>query len=524
MKPLLLIVMVILTIKTPAQVITSSVEDQSRYLLHTVKWTTREKQGFRDGNAIIQIEKTGTKLQTAYTVRFDGTKHALLIHKIDGTDREIATNKLEGGERVFGPVTSKPIEMGGKILLFYFKYLDKDSMKLFVSEVDKNTLQLTNTRYLYSYQQNNVGIFKLAKALGKEITLQLSDDHSKLLVVYPGNDEEIFSCVLDSNLQLIRQKKSRLAGTEDLIVSEAFLDNNGNSIVAFSKEVFSSETFNNSIARKIWLQKTNNAEKLIDAETWANQLELHNVHFKAAKGGEKLYMFGDYAGTVANAGIWVSEIQTEKNTVSRPKLFAYAEDFKKRIYDIGFGERKKGNYGILDADLELTEFENGDLAVCGSPLLRNDGTWNDVDGKRKGYISFFAGPVMIAFLKAKAEPVFTLIPRYQNYCGGSKSLFVPYRDKLVIIYNDYAKYINNELTDKVDPIRVNMVRELSLAGAVVNKSGVIESRKMLVEGIARMNFFDISSCQALSGKKWLIPSAAADKKTDAMKVAVVTME
>lgn len=152
MKPMLLFAMALLTIQSFAQVISSSVEDQSRYLLHTIKWTTREKQGFMDGNHIIQIEKTGIKLQTAYTVRFGGTKHALIIHKVDATNKEIATNKLEGGERVFGPISSKPIEFAGKILLFYFKYSEKDSMELFVSEVDKNTLQLTNTRHLYSYQ------------------------------------------------------------------------------------------------------------------------------------------------------------------------------------------------------------------------------------------------------------------------------------------------------------------------------------------------------------------------------------
>ena len=103
-------------------------------------------------------------------------------------------------------------------------------------------------------------------------------------------------------------------------------------------------------------------------------------------------------------------------------------------------------------------------------------------------------------------------------------MFIPYHDKLVVVYNDYAKYINSELTDKVDPIRINMVRELSLASAVVNKDGTIENRKMLAEGIARMNFFDISSKEIVSDKKWVIPSAATDKETDQMKVAVVTVE
>ena len=524
LKPVLSFVVVLCAVSASAQLVTGSVEDRSRYLLHTVKWTTKEKQGFQDGNNVIQIEKTGTKLQTAYTVRFDGTKHAINITKVDANGKQIAENQLEGGEKVFGPVFSKPIEFAGKILLFYFKYLDKDSMKLYVSEVDRNSLQLTNTRHLYSYQQDNVGIFKLEKALSKEITLQLSEDRSKLLVVFPGSKEELFSCVFDNNVQPIRQKISRLAGTEDLTLSDVYVDNKGNDVVALSKKLYSFETFNSTMVKKMLLQKTNNSEKLVDVETWAGQTELHNVRFKASKDDSKVYMFGDYAGNIGNAGIWFSEIQADKFTMVKPKMIPYPDDFKKRVYDIGFGEKKRGEYGIVDADLQLAEMDNGDVAVCGSPLLRHDGTYNDANGKSRGYITYFAGPVMIAFLKAKNQSTFTLIPRYQNYCGGSTSLFIPYHDKLVVVYNDYAKYINSELTDKVDPIRINMVRELSLASAVVNKDGTIENRKMLAEGIARMNFFDISSKEIVSDKKWVIPSAATDKESDQMKVAVVTVE
>src|SRR6185436_5243581 len=101
--------------------------------------------------------------------------------------------------RVFGPVKTVPYEFAGKLLLFYYRYLDKDSMKLYVSEVDKNTLQLVNTIHLFSYQQENVGLFKLQKTLSREITLQTSKDGSKLLVVASGTDGQVFSCVFEKD-------------------------------------------------------------------------------------------------------------------------------------------------------------------------------------------------------------------------------------------------------------------------------------------------------------------------------------
>src|SRR5204863_9760771 len=130
MKRLLLLSVFFYSLHSTAQVITATTEDRSRYLLHTIKWTSREKQGFQDGNNIIQIEKTGTKAQMGYTVRLDGTKHALIIRKISADDKEIASNKLDGGERVFGPIMTEPYEFAGKLLLFYYRYIDKDSMKL----------------------------------------------------------------------------------------------------------------------------------------------------------------------------------------------------------------------------------------------------------------------------------------------------------------------------------------------------------------------------------------------------------
>ena len=519
MKRLLFLSILFYSLHSTAQIISASVEDRSRHLLHTIKWTSREKQGFQDGNNIIQIEKTGNKAQLGYTVRLDGMKHALIIHKISVDDKEIASNKLDGGERVFGPIKTEPYEFAGKLLLFYYRYIDKDSMKLYVSEVDKNTLQLINTTHLFSYQQENVGLFKIGKALSKEITLQNSKDESKLLVVASGTDGQVFSCVFEKNRQILRKKVSKLKLSDDTEVFQAMVDNNGNSVIALGKNRYSFETFNSSIVQKFLIIKSDNTEHVSDVEAWSSESEFRNARFQISNDLTKVYVFGDYSGEVANAGIWISEIQGGKLNVSKPKIFPYPEDFKKRICAMGFGEKKKGNYGIWDADLQLAEFENGDIAIAGSPLHQDFVASTDSHGQLKSSASFLVGPVMTAFIKSSAS-TFTMIPRTQHHNSGSKSLFIPYNDKLVVIYNDFAKYINEKLTDDVDPGRIKMLKDLSLAAAVINKDGTIVSRKMLVQE----NSYNTSYCEFLSDKKMLIPSASLDKKTDDMKVVVVTIE
>jgi hypothetical protein len=538
MKYLQLLIFIFFGINSSAQKIIATLEDRSKYLLHSLKLNSREKHGFQDGSNIIQVEKTGIKFQTGYTVRFDGTKHGLIIRKINTNGKEIAVNRPEGGEKVFGPIATEPVEFDGKILLFYYKYIDQDSMKLYVSEVDRNSLELTNTMHLFSYQQENVGIFKLMRAANREINLRISEDQSKLLVVVTGNKEDIFSCVFDKNRTILRKRKSILTGTKNLIISQICVDNNGNNVIAFSQEtytsntrssseIYTSNTFDKTISRKFLIQNLNNTDKLVDVEAWGMGFSLQNARFQASRDQTKIYVYGDYTGVVGSAGIWLSEIQAANLNATKPKTIPYPDDFKRKIYDIGFGERKRSDYGILSADFQLSEFENGDLAISGSPMLYEGRDRAVVNGETYSYgkSNFFSGPIMIAILKNKSETVFTMIPRYQHHSYASKSLFIPYMDKLVVLYNDKEKNI----TGSGDPEDVRMkgvirVSELSLAAAIVNKEGKVESRKILVEAISKSNFYNLWASEFLSEKKLIVPPVSGDKKDADVKFAVISIE
>jgi hypothetical protein len=127
-------------------------------------------------------------------------------------------------------------------------------MKLFVSEVNKRSLQLENTKHLFSYQQDNIGMFKLMNAVSREISLIISKDESKLLVATSGNDGEIFRCVFTADLQIITKKTSKLKLSGDTNVFQAAVDNNGNSVIALGETRYSTETFNGSIAQKFLVQ------------------------------------------------------------------------------------------------------------------------------------------------------------------------------------------------------------------------------------------------------------------------------
>src|SRR5215471_17528736 len=253
MKKLALIAALFMGLSAVAQNIKVSVEERPpHYRIPMLKWYLRENTDFQDGDNVIKIENTGlNRAQLGYTARYDKEKHALIIHKMDASGNEIATNKLENGERNFGPVPTRSIQFDGKILVFFFRYTDKDSMKLYMSELNKTSLDLTNTTYLFGYQQANSGLFKLGKEFKREIILQTSPDSTKLLLIVPGKKEEVYSCVFEKGLKMTKKKIIPVEGTDGTSISDAFMDNAGNSIAAFSEEDYTFTSFNNTTLKKL---------------------------------------------------------------------------------------------------------------------------------------------------------------------------------------------------------------------------------------------------------------------------------
>ena len=519
MRSVLTVALLALFYSSSSQVIKFTIEDSTKKSLHTLSWTSKEKTAYQDGKSIIQIDKGGANmLQFAYTAKYNAQKHAVTIHKYDEGGNELATNKLDNGERAFGPVPTVCTQFNNKILLFYYRYIDKDSMKLYVSEVDKNDLSLKNTQQLFSYHQKNVGIIgmmSMSSGIG-EIILRASPDESKLLLVVMGNGDQIFSSVFDNKMNVLRNKITEVPRKGSIQASDAFVENSGNNIIIFSRGVFSANSSKADEVKTILIQKVNNSEHLVEFNTIGEE-NIYDIHFKVLKNTAKVYLFGDYAGPIYFAGIWLTDIETETFKINKPVLIPYPEDFAKRVYKIGFADRKKSNYGILNTDYEMVEFENGDLAFCGSPVLKMVGI---------KYTVYFGGPVIVAFLsKDLKKNLFTMIPRHQNHCSGSACVYIPYHDKLIVFYNDYVKNINSELlNDDVHQKGGAIFRELSLAYAIIKKDGSIESRKLIEEGLSRMNFYNTAECEIISDKKLFIPSVSEEKKTEIMKVAKIIIE
>lgn len=528
MKYSLILIFLAIFYAASSQVVKFTTEEsiQQRYPYELIPDENRSKTYFQDGNITIMIECNGQKIpQFAYTGKYSGQKTGVIIHKYDQNGDEISVNKFEKASREFGPILPVSVEFNNKILLFYFRKADNDDLKLVFSELDKSDLSLKNTQEVCSYGQNNTGVTHSKKILFIQLFLRLSDDKKKLLLAVPVGKDELFTCVYSGDMSIVRKKISQLVIKDDIMISEAVIENTGNNIIVFSDFVIPGLVNRKKIAQTILIQKANNTESIIDINLLGKEINSGGLHFGILKHSSKTILYSNYLGTIGAAGIWILDIETENLKINKPLVIPYPEDYAKRVYHLGFGGRKRDEYGLESVDYGMVEFENGDFALYGSPLNEAEaGNFLETYGNvYDGAVKLFSGPVMVAFISNNnKQNVFTMIPRYMGGSPGSKVICLPYKNKLIVIYNDFEKNITGELLS--DDVHQKKNGTLSLAYASILKDGKIESRNILEEGSSKPDYYNTKNCRIISDKKVVIPSFHTEKKTNVIRVANITIE
>ncbi|HVZ55117.1 MAG TPA: hypothetical protein VG870_00540 [Chitinophagaceae bacterium] len=525
MKRTLLAVLIGSSLTGASQTIHTSIVDDPVVMRHTINAFLREKTEYLDGENTIQIENTGNNmLQLGYTAKLSTEKHGLILHRISPDGKDLETNKLEDGKRAFGPLSTLSLEFSHRILLVYFKYEDKDSMKLFISEIDRKNLSLIHTQQIYSYQQDNVGIFKMARALKHTTMYQVSPDSSKLLVCLQDTKGSFFSIVLDDQLNTLRKGVSRNPVFADNEVTACLLENSGHAAFVVSRPV---QGFSTQPLQGILIQRLDGREKYQDLAGTGTDGALLNCHLQASRDNARIFAFGDYSGEVGSAGTWLAEINPTDLRISRASIFPYPSDYTEQLYKIGFGVRHRGTYGVLDVDYDLAELDDGSLALGGTPVSRHDNrNWDPGTNSHSGYVMYYAGPVMTAFFdKNRKGKSYGLIPRNENLSQGSALILLPYQDRLIVFFNDYEKNFTEPLMENdVHKSGGAVIHELSLGYGVFSEKGAVLDRKMISQGVSRMECFNTALGRLLANNKLAIPSSTIDKNSKTYKVALITVE
>jgi hypothetical protein len=524
MKTLIAIAIFSFALNTSAQTVTATVEERSSYIQHKWKLNWAEKNGFEDESGIIQVEVSGRRAAVfPLQNKLDFVTHSLVIRRVDASENVLKVNKLEGGERVFGPLQSEPVEFNDKLLIFYSKY-QNETIELFVSEINRASLELQKTQSLHKYYQKNTLVGIATSRLVEGIAMCKSSDGSNLLVSLPTFNDGIFTAVLDKDLNVVNSRATKVEGSAKWSVHAPAVIAGGTSAVFLSDYNFiKSSSPTQWTAKRLVLMSPGGIEKIVDLEMGNSTSQLTNPSVCTSNDNSKFLVVGDYLGEVGWAGIWMMEVDAKTLKAGKIQRYPYPEEYMKNIHKIGFGFKKRGMLGVQGTEYKLVQLPDGSLAAGGSARYLYD-TEGLYEGKITGRRIHFDGPILMCFIQNK-KPTFTHIPRHQNSSTGSAPIFYPYQDKVVVIYNDYKKNINGELKpDKVYQEGGVIPKEVSLAYAIVGRNGEVQKREVLADGISRKNHFNTYRHTFLSNNKLLLPSETLDKKTKESAVALVTIQ
>jgi len=451
----------------------------------------------RYGEYLYSNKTNWGKMQLAFTANLKKVRYGVELTQYDEDLKELKTLSLDNGEKDFGPF--KPLVHYGAnaIYVMYFKFVDDDKVKMYVSKVNPGDLSVMDTKEIMDYDQKNRAFWGTVKTIDDTQTLYtVSEDETKAWIIHASSNL-LISSVIDGNLNLVQKTESVPVKLERLFITGAHIGNDGNKVLVYRYDNPANKEF---YARGLFFQPANTKGSFTNIK-FPNGSFPGNLGLQQSKDGKKLYLGGEYFGKdykYAGQGISLSEVNIAKKSISTPAFYPYTDELKQRVFDLDFASKKKGQIVFTDHNLnyQIDEMENGTIVMSADMQITATTT---------KHVYYFKGPIIHAFIKPGGNVTMTLIPKKQD--GGSYTSFFNYmfKDKLICIYADLPKYQEKEFSDK-QISQVRTIDDLVPVANVYDSDGKLLFRKMLIDSKKKMKGNVMIGNVSINGEdKFLLP-------------------
>jgi hypothetical protein len=431
----------------------------------------------RYGNHLYSNKTNWGNMQFAFSANLKKVKYGVELTQYDEQLKELKTLSLDNGEKDFGPF--KPLVHYGEnaIYVMYFKFIDDDKVKMYVSKVNPKELSVVSTKEIMEFNQKNQGIWGAVKTIDDtQIFYTVSDDGKNAWIVY-ASPKLIVSSVVDGDLNLVQKTESVPVELKKLLITGAHIGNDGNKVLVYRYDNPGVPGF---YARGLFFQSANTMGSFTPVKL-PNGFFPGNLALEQSTDGKKLYLGGEYFGedyASGGKGVLLGEVNITSQSISTPTFYPYTKELKQRVLDLDFASKRKGEIVFTDHNLnyEINEMENGTL-VLSADMQTSSSTTN--------YTFYYIGPIVHVFIKPGGNVTMTLIPKKQ--AAGSYTSFFNYlyKDKLICIYADVPKYQEKEINDKSIGL-VRTVDDMIPVANIYDSEGKLLQRKMLIDSKKKM--------------------------------------
>jgi hypothetical protein len=432
----------------------------------------------RYGDYLYSNKTNWGKMQLAFTANLKKVKYGVELTQYDKDLKELKKLSLDNGEKDFGPFRPLVHYGADAIYVMYFKFVDDDKVKMYVSKVNPEDLSVMDTKEVMEYDQKNKAFWGAITTIDATQTFYtVSEDEKKAWIVH-ASPTLLISTVIDGDLNLIQKTESVPVKLRELFITGAHIGNDGNKVLVYRYVNPANKEF---YGRGLFFQPANTKGSFKDVK-FPNGSFPGNLELQQSKDGKILYLGGEYFGTdykFAGQGVSLSEVNIALKSISTPVFYPYTDELRQRVFDLDFASRKKGQIVFSDYDLkyQINEMENGTIVMSADMEIYR------VTSSHVNYS--FKGPIIHAFIKPGGNVTMTLIPKIQD--GGPYTEFFNYmfKDKLICIYADIPKYQAKEFSDK-QISQVRTVDDLVPVANVYNSDGKLLFRKMLIDSKKEM--------------------------------------
>lgn len=427
---------------------------------------TKGLKMYGSGNELIAIEE----VQKNFTATKPTTQYGIKLLKYDTSMKLVKETILFQDERFCGPGHASIQTINDKLWLFYpvQENKNKDVTNLMGAIIDPASLTIGEPKQLLQIQLDNAEVNKSVSEKSLYSSIISSPDKSKLLVFWSSNlGNKFFMAVLNANLDPVWRKTETVNSFGEVNANSACLDNDGKVYVGYRYGIEK-----NNIAGRVTVYQQKGSSRNLDIKVPGGRVR--DVYVLSAKNGNVVYM----AGTLANEeddhlkAAFAQSVTTSSLTTG--KLFS--KEFPLELLELAkkgsWASTKKNGSGLNPLTMQPYELEDESIALVGQ-FQRSAYNYT------KNLTEYLYGSILNIRLKDN-DINFGLIPKSSirnEYNLEDGYYAIPYKNKLLIFYNDEVKNIEKGVDERLSTSISN--RGMVLAVASMDEKGMLRREKLL---------------------------------------------